>query len=137
MSGGEEGQGSQMTSAEWTIRMELLADSVIATRCCLARSKSTGVWVLIGFGLDGDVGVMTGKTPDNVPGCPPETALMFRWGARSDLANLLGLSGLSPDSPNEGWVFSDCIMDRVIAGTWDASRDSPSYHNPEVPIGHS
>lgn len=103
--------------------MELLEASVIAENRIRTTSKTTGCWVMLGFGIDRDVAVMTGTDGHTCPELPCGAMLAYRWGNQAELAELLGISGIAYSAPLE--VFSDAILDRVIAGTWDNSRDSP------------
>lgn len=112
-----------MTNQEWIGRMELLEASVIAENWIRTTSKPTGCWVMLGFGIDRDVAVMTGTDGHTRPELPCGATLAYRWGTLVELAELLGISGIAYTV--HPVVFADAILDRVITGTWDNSRDSP------------
>lgn len=113
-----------MTEQEWNSRMEIAAASCISETACTVSSKRTGCWALVAFGMSDDVAVMTGTDSSKCPEITVETMLFYPWGPKSDLAAELGIP-TEPDVFPETRPYADALLDRVIAGTWDKSRDSP------------
>lgn len=107
-----------MTNQEWKRRLDLISGCIIASQWNRATSKSTGYWVIIGVDND-KVGVMTGGREDSPGSLRADSLVMYPWGSKVDLANELGISNES--APLD--VFADALLDRVMAGTWDKSRD--------------
>lgn len=62
---------------------------------------------------------MTGGREESSGNLRADSLVMYPWGSKVDLANELGIS----DENAPLGVFADCLLDRVIAGTWDKSRD--------------
>jgi hypothetical protein len=124
-----------MTQQQWDERMELLAACCISSDMCKLVHNRTGKWVLVAFGMEQDAGIMTGDAcSPELPGGP---AVLLRWGTREALLRELGLEGLREELRGEDrWtvkkIVADAILDRVLAGTWDTSKDSPRLADAEL-----